>query len=53
MKKFLETAKVVLICLVVFLLAGLYAYACEVQPMQECEDRGHSFTYCWKLLHRE
>lgn len=50
--KFLEWVKVVSICLVVLIGAGLYAYACEISPMEECQEHGHSFGYCWRILHQ-
>lgn len=52
MRKFLDTVKVVLLCLVVMLLAGLSFYACEIVPMQECMDHGHSWAYCYRILNK-
>lgn len=52
MNKFLETTKVIIICITVFLVAAGSVYACNVLPMQECMDEGHSFNYCHRLLNR-
>lgn len=52
MKKFLETFKVILICIVVFVFVGGLFYTCEILPMEECMNEGHSFLYCQKLLNK-
>lgn len=52
MKRFLDGLGVILLCLFVFLIAGAFAYACEVQPIDECMKEGHSFNYCYKLLNK-
>lgn len=53
MKQLIEKVQVVLLCTAVVVLAGGFTYACEIAPMEECQKDGHSFTYCWRLLHRD
>lgn len=50
--KLFETMKVIVLCLVVFVGAGGLFYVCEILPMEECMNEGHSLMYCQKLLNR-
>lgn len=51
-QRFLDGLGVALLCIFVFLIAGAFAYACEVQPIDECMKEGHSFNYCYRLLNK-